>query len=209
MQFKKLKNDTTDAPSSHQKQNKKKNKAKRAEEKEAPKELVPPDPEPPDKPNPLADMNIINLIKQTCVRLMCQEILEINDVKSKSDARPMIQVNSQPFMTDQWLFDTGASITCMSTEKFRSIPTNKRPTKLNMPSRVARAAGGSILIPNGVCLFPLEWNGKKVMQQVHVFRNLSRPLILGIDGIDNLGITYLSRTKSFVFQKAISHKEQF
>ena len=140
---------------------------------------------------------------------MCQEILEINDVKSKEDSRPMVPINSQPYMTDQWLFDTGASITCMSTEKLRSIPASKRPKKLNTPYRAARAAGGAMLIPNGVYLFPMEWNGKKIMQQVHVFRNLSTPLILGIDGIDNLGITYLSRTKSFVFQEEISHEEQF
>ncbi len=35
-----------------------------------------------------------------------------------------------------------------------------------------------------------------------VFINLSTTLILGIDAINNLGITYLSRTKSFWFQEA-------
>jgi hypothetical protein len=34
------------------------------------------------------------------------------------------------------------------------------------------------------------------------------PLILGIDAKDNLGITYLSRTKSFMFQEEI-HPEKF
>jgi hypothetical protein len=38
-----------------------------------------------------------------------------------------------------------------------------------------------------------------------VFRNLSTQLILSSDGIDNLGIAYLSRTKSFI----VKHNEQF
>jgi hypothetical protein len=41
-------------------------------------------------------------------------------------------------------------------------------------------------------------------QPVTVFKNLSSPLILGVDAIDNLGITYLLRTKSFTFQEALN-----
>ncbi len=37
----------------------------------------------------------------------------------------------------------------------------------------------------------MEWNGKTVMQPVTVFNNLSSPLIMGIDAIDNLGIFFL------------------
>ncbi len=50
----------------------------------------------------------------------------------------------------------------------------------------------------GDYLFPLE------LQPVTVFKNLSSPLILGIDAIDNLGLTYLSRTKSFRFQEELN-----
>jgi hypothetical protein len=84
-----------------------------------------------------------------------------------------------------------------------------RPKKINTPSRVARAAGGSVLIPNSVHVCPMELNGKKTMQQVQVFRNLLTPLILGIDGIDNLGIAYLFRTKSFIFKNEVSHTKRF
>ncbi len=52
-------------------------------------------------------------------------------------------------------------------------------------------------------MIPMEWNGKKIMQQVQVFKNLAQPAILGIDGIHNLGITYLTETKEFVFQNDI------
>ncbi len=37
-----------------------------------------------------------------------------------------------------------------------------------------------------------------------VFKNLSSPLILGIDAIDNLGKKYFSRTKSFMFQENLN-----
>jgi hypothetical protein len=55
----------------------------------------------------------------------------------------------------------------------------------------------------------MKWNEKKIMQQVHVFRNLSTQLTLGIDGIDNLGIAYWSRTQSLIFQDEISHDGQY
>ena len=98
----------------------------------------------------------------------------------------MVEINSFPVIKDKWLYDTGASITCMSTERFRAIPIHKRPKKINTPVREARAANGKPLIPDGEYLFPMEWGGKKVMQQVTVFKNLSSPLILGINGVDNL-----------------------
>ncbi len=41
------------------------------------------------------------------------------------------------------------------------------------------------------------------MQQVQVYKNLEQPTILGIDGIHNLGITYLTETKQFMFQNDI------
>jgi hypothetical protein len=52
----------------------------------------------------------------------------------------------------------------------------------------------------------MEWNGKTVMQPVTVFKNLSSPFILGMDAIDNLGITYLSRTLRLMFQNELNPK---
>ena len=93
----------------------------------------------------------------------------------------------------------------MSISKVSSI--SMRAKKINTPSQVAKAAGGSVLIPKGFFLFPMEWCGKKIIQSVHVFRNMSTPLILGIDGIHNLRIAYLSRAKSFKFQDEVSQDE--
>jgi hypothetical protein len=80
-----------------------------------------------------------------------------------------------------------------------------RTKKINKTIHVARAAGGSVLILHGIYLCPIGWNGKQIMQQGHVSRNISTPLILSIDGIDNLGIAYFSKKKSFIFQDEINH----
>ena len=86
-------------------------------------------PKPPEPRNPLADDSIINLIKLTCVKLACKEVLEINDVIRKLDTRPLININSSPVMKGQWLVDTGAGITCMSQQQCRQIPIEKGAKK--------------------------------------------------------------------------------
>ena len=119
MQFKKLKSGSVKAPKQSQ-TSKMKNKDQYQEQKD-----IPPDPKPPDKTNPLGDPSIMSLLRQTCLRLSIKEVLKINDVTESDDARPMVEINSWPIMKDKWLYDTGASITCMSTERFRAIPINK------------------------------------------------------------------------------------
>ena len=162
-------------------------------------------PKPPEPiEDKLADPSIINLIKMTCVKLACKVVLKINDVIRKLDARPLIEINSSPVMKGKWLFDTGAGLTCMSLQQFRLIPIEKRPNKLKLHHKEAKGASGTALIQDGEYLFPMEWNGKTVMQPITVFKNLSSPLIFGIDAIDNLGITYLSRTKQFKFQEELN-----
>jgi hypothetical protein len=54
-------------------------------------------------------------------------------------------------------------------------------------------------------MIPMEWNGKRIMQQVQVHKNLAKPTILGFDGIHNLGITYQTETKEFMVQNDILH----
>jgi hypothetical protein len=71
---------------------------------------------------------------------------------------------------------------------------------LNLNQREARDAYGIALIPDSNYLFPMEWNGKTVMQPVAVFRNLPSLLNLGIDANENMSITKLSRTKNCMFQ---------
>jgi hypothetical protein len=69
----------------------------------------------PPKPSEdiLAYPSIINIIRQTSIRLACKDILEINDVMHKLDARTFIEINSSPLMKGKWLFDIGTIFTCM------------------------------------------------------------------------------------------------
>ena len=152
--------------------------------------------------------SIFNVIRKTCIKLMCENIVKINDVRSKQTSRPLIQIKTLPGMNPTWLYDTGAALTCISMETFRQISINSRPTKIHAIGKGASGASGGSLIPQGSYIIPMEFKGRKIMQKVQVYKNLAQEAILGIDAIDNLGITYLSRTKEFLFQEDIK-KEKF
>ena len=139
---------------------------------------------------------IIHLIRQTCLRIMSKEIIQLNDVLTDKKPRPFINIETLPGINQSWLFDTGASVTCMSLKAFREIK-GQRPTQVNSVGSSAKGASGQKLIPDGTYIIPMEFRGKKIMQRVQVFRNLNTPALLGIDAIDNLGITYLSRKRNF------------
>ena len=56
-------------------------------------------------------------------------------------------------------------------------------------------------------MIPMEYQGRKIIQKGQVYENLAQKAILVIDAIDNLGLTYLSRTKEFLFQEDIPKKK--
>jgi hypothetical protein len=146
------------------------------------------------------------LIQRTCMKLKLKETQEINDLHdlpTKTNPRPIIQLNSIQGLTQDWLFDTGAGLSCISLQAFRKISPELRPMKIHDVGKQAHGASGGSLIPHGTYMFPLEFRGVKILQQVQVFSNLQSEAILGIDAIDSLGITYLSRSKEFIFQETI------
>ena len=149
--------------------------------------------------------DIIDMIKRTCTKIMMEKIHKINDVVSKRTPRPFITLQHGGIQST-WLFDTGAAISCMSLKAFRTIPIKHRPKKIGEGCG-AKGATGSSLIPVGQYLMPIRWNGKSVMQPMVVFQHLNTPLILGIDGINNLGITYLSIPDEFVFQSECTQSQ--
>jgi hypothetical protein len=99
--------------------------------------------------------------------------MKINNVVCSQDTRPVIKIESEPIMVGKLFFDTGAKISCMSSQQFRLILIENRPIKFNLNQREARGASGRTLIPDGVYLYPMQWNGRSVMQTVTVFKNLS------------------------------------
>ncbi len=95
----------------------------------------------------LGQPSIINLIKQTWIRLACNELLLwINDIVHRQDARPLIEIKSNPMMVGKSFFDKGAGLTCIYSQQFRLIPIDKRPRKLNLNQREARGASETVLI---------------------------------------------------------------
>ncbi len=133
------------------------------------------------------------------MKILCKEIAKINNATSKTHIR-LIQIKSVKGMEQKWFFDTCAGLTCLSLKAFRKIANEYRSSKINFIGTKASGACGSALIPEGVCMIPMEWNSKKIMQPVQAYRKLSQPIILGVDGIHNLGITYGTETKELMFQ---------
>ena len=93
--------------------------------------------------------SFINLIRKTCIKLMCEKIVKINDVRSKQTSRPLIQLKTLPGMNPTWLYDTGAALTCISMETFRQISINSRPSKIHSIGKEASGANGGSLTPRG------------------------------------------------------------
>jgi hypothetical protein len=54
--------------------------------------------------------------------------------------RPIIQIKSIKGMEQNWLFDTGAGLTCMSSKAFRKIDKKYRPSTINAISTRAQEA---------------------------------------------------------------------
>ena len=145
----------------------------------------------------------------TCSREINDKIVKINDNKSKSTPRPIISLKLGSGYSRGWLFDTGAAITCMAIKELRRIPSYVKLQKIANSGRICQGASGANLIPVGTFLMPLEWQGKKILHPVIVFNNLNTPLIMGIDAIHHMSITYLSMSESFLFQEDIIGENKF
>ena len=114
------------------------------------------------------------------------------------------QNNERPFLdgcignvTTNMLYDTGASITCISEKTFRRIPAEKRPQKMDAHGPQFRSAGGHQLQVRGLYNLPIKLLGKSITHPVFVIKDLSEPAIIGIDLINRHGLTYSPRSQKF------------
>jgi len=127
----------------------------------------------------------------------------------KAEYRPFINVTTQNVM-GTWLYDTGASVSCMSLEQFRCIAINQRPTKQNPQIRLLSAAKMGI---NVIGLFHLKIKilNKIFQHPVHVCHPMNQGGIICMDIIKRLGLTYLPARRSFTFDKhiAVDKEKQF
>jgi hypothetical protein len=106
----------------------------------------------------------INLIRRTCLKLMCKEIFRINAVTAKTP-RPFVQIESIKGIQQNCLLDTGAGLKCMSTSAFRKINKECKPKKISAIGSKAQEASGNALLPERVYMIPMEWNGKKLCKK--------------------------------------------
>jgi hypothetical protein len=119
----------------------------------------------PTKENiPKLENSVINLIRKTCVKLMYKEILKINDVTTKTK-RPFIKLETTKGVKYDWLFDTGAGLTCISTSASKKIAKECKSKKICEIGSKAQGASGKSLLTEGVYMIPMEWNGKKLFKK--------------------------------------------
>jgi len=95
-----------------------------------------------------------------------------------------------------WLYDTGASVTCMSLKEFCKIPPDRRPPKLHSNLKLISAAK-TILKITGMYMLQLEIFGKTLIHPVHICESMNQVGIIGMDVIAKLGLTYLANKKTF------------
>jgi len=92
----------------------------------------------------------------------------------KAEYRPFINVTTQN-VEGTWLYDTGASVSCMSLEQFRRIAIDQRPTKQNPQIRLLSAAKTEI---NVIGLFYLQIKILNKLFQHPVLNILAGPPVI-------------------------------
>jgi hypothetical protein len=81
--------------------------------------------------------------------------------------------------TFNWLFDTGAAITCMNANSFRQAFSGKRLKLLHQGTGCV-AANGSKMFSLGVLELPMTIRGRKFLHPVTVVEDINDNII-GID----------------------------
>jgi hypothetical protein len=99
------------------------------------------------------------------------------------------------------LFDTGSDITVISLKQFRTIPVDKRPTKLNSFQQF-KSATSTQLVMHGAYLMDISVFGCTIKQIVYVCENLNQNTIMGMDAIEKLSLNYSVKQKRFFFEDA-------
>jgi hypothetical protein len=93
----------------------------------------------------------------------------------------------------------------MANREFRKIPRNielkKSITQESMSGSIRDKFNPSRHLSNGT-----RMARKKIIRLVIVFNNLNTPIIMGIDAIHHISITYSSTSESFLFQEDIIAK---
>ena len=130
--------------------------------------------------------NVISLLTACC-----------SAVWQTAYSRPFIKVTTKGGTSD-WLYDSGASVTCMSLKQFRLIPPEFRGEKLPTNTKLVTADGNDLDVL-GVYNIHLTVSNRSLWSPVFVCKKLHSAAILGIDCISKLGIGHSGRKDVFFF----------
>ena len=130
-------------------------------------------------------------------------------ISSNAANRPFVPLKVQS-LEGKWLYDTGASVTCMSLKHFRQIHPDNRPPKLQSHLKLISAAK-TVLKVTGMFMLKFKIFDKVFSHPVHVCETMNQQGIIGMDIIKRLGLTYLPNSKSFIFEShlAIDNSKTF
>ena len=107
-------------------------------------------------------------------------------------ARPRIDITVYR-QTASWLYDTGASRTCISLVEFKTLYPHDRPRPIKSEhGKELHGTGGSSLGLHGIFYIPLKIMNRTIPHEVYVCKNVSDRM-LGIDFIQKHNLQFDTR----------------
>ena len=116
--------------------------------------------------------------------------------------RPRINVTTGE-TTFNWLFDTGAAITCMNANSFRQAFKNSKP-KMITNGNGCVAANGSKMNSLGVYEIPMTIRGRKFVHPVTVVEDINDNII-GIDFMHINKLNYDTNSQQITFSHMLTN----
>jgi len=132
----------------------------------------------------------------------CNKLCEIMTPFHGDKKRPRINVTTGD-TTFNWLFDTGAAITCMNANSFRQAFKNSRPKKINNGNGCV-AANGSRMNALGVFEIPMTIRGRKFVHPVTVVEDINDNII-GIDFMHLNKMNYDTHSRQITFSHMLTN----
>ena len=105
--------------------------------------------------------------------------------------RPMIRITLPGGSQVESLYDTGACVSMIDEKEFRNIPINIRPQKdLSAPWLTLHGADHNLMQVKGCYMMRTTIMNRETVRHFYVVKNLSTPVILGIDFINQHSMAY-------------------
>ena len=113
--------------------------------------------------------------------------------------RPTIRATLLGGSQVEALYDTGACVTMIDEREFRNIPVNIRPQKdVYAPWLTLEGADKQLMQIRGCYAMPITVANRKIMHFFYVVKNLSLPVILGIDFINQHSLAYDPKSRDVI-----------